>query len=88
MFMKDLCLGCFKNLSTDSRFKIYEYVKNNKTACVTDITKFTNLKQPTVSYHLKEMENSGLLNRQIEGKKVYVSINKNCPFDGSKCIVH
>lgn len=86
--MKDLCLGCFKNLSTGSRFKIYEYIKNHKDVCVTDITQFTKLKQPTVSYHLKEMEDSGLVNRVAEGKKVFVTINKKCPHDGVKCIVN
>lgn len=85
--MKESCLDCFKNLSIDTRFKIYEYLKSHKKACVSEVTDFIKLKQPTVSYHLHEMENSGLLTRVVDGKHVYFSINSKCPHDGKKCIV-
>ena len=86
--MKNLCLNCFRNLSVDSRFKIYEFIKNNKNVCVTHIIEQVNLKQPTVSYHLTEMQNSGLIKKIHKGNKVYLKINKICPHDDHKCLVH
>lgn len=87
--MKNLCSECFRNLGVESRLRIFNYLskKENAKANVTEITQHIGLKQPTVSYHLKEMQESGLLKRITEGKEVYYSINHNCPHDGIKCIV-
>lgn len=81
------CTACFKNLGIESRFKIFEFIKTNKEVCEADITAYIKLKQPTVSYHLNAMQLSGLINKNPSGKKVLISINKNCPHDGTKCIV-
>ena len=55
---------------------------------MTDIIEQVNLKQPTVSYHLTEMQNSGLIKKIHKGNKVYLKINKICPHDDHKCLVH
>lgn len=88
MFMKAVCVTCFKNLSVESRAKIFEYLEKTGEKNVTQITKFISLKQPTVSYHLKEMVNSGLLEKRFLGRGVYYSVGHFCPHDGQKCIVH
>lgn len=85
--MKSTCINCFKNLSIESRIKIFEYLSKLGEKSVGDITKFVNLKQPTVSYHLKEMEASGLLKKRIKGRVVLYSVGESCPHDGHKCIV-
>lgn len=86
--MNNKCIGCFKNLSVESRFKIFEFIKQNKNVREADVVSYINLKQPTVSYHLHEMEASGLIKRVPEDNKVYFIVNKQCPHDGHKCIVH
>ena len=87
MRMHEDCFHCFKNLSVETRFKIYFYLIAKKRACVSEVTNFIHLKQPTVSYHLNEMESSGLLKRDACGKHVYFSVNKICPNRGEKCLV-
>lgn len=66
---------------------MFEYLSASGEKSVGDITKFINLKQPTVSYHLKEMVNSGLLKKRADGRGVFYSIAEACPHDGHKCIV-
>lgn len=86
--MKNICLNCFRNLSVDSRFKIYEYIKSNKNVCVTDVIDYVNLKQPTVSYHIAQMQKSGLIKKIQKGNKIFLKINRICPHDDHKCLVN
>ncbi len=85
--MKKQCIECFKNLSIRSRMDIYRYVVNNGKANVNEITKHVNLRQPTVSYHLKAMKDSGLLFKINAGRQVYYSVSYNCPHDEQKCFL-
>jgi DNA-binding MarR family transcriptional regulator len=66
---------------------MFEYLSTSGEKSVGDITKFINLKQPTVSYHLKEMVVSGLLKKRVDGRGVFYSVGESCPHDGHKCIV-
>ncbi len=85
--MKSLCSECFKALGVESRAKIYEFINQNSTKNVKQITEFLGLRQPTISYHLKEMVSAGLLSREANGKEVYYTVNTICPHDGEKCII-
>ncbi len=85
--MKSLCTYCFRNLGVGSRLRIYNYLAENDSKNVTDITDYIGLKQPTVSYHLKEMLDSGLLEREGRGKEVFYSARKLCPHDKADCII-
>ena len=85
--MKSLCTRCFKNLGVDSRVKLFSFIEKNGESNVSDLTKFLGLRQPTVSYHLKEMMLSGLLNKVAKGKSVYYSVNALCPHDGHACVI-
>ena len=58
--------------------KIYMYLQDKKTASVSEIVSMSGLKQPTISYHLKEMEEQGLLASKKTGKEVYYQIGKGC----------
>ena len=85
--MKSLCINCFKNLGVESRSKIYVLLSEQGRSNVKEITQSIGLKQPTVSYHLKEMQETGLLRRIVRGKEVFYDVNAKCPRDGKRCIV-
>lgn len=76
--LKDICANCFKSLSVPSRLKIYMYLQEHNKATVTDIVNYISLKQPTVSYHLKDMQSHGLLSSKKLGKEVYYQVAKGC----------
>lgn len=81
--IKDLCSNCFRSLGVPSRMKIYTFLKDKKAATVSEIVEVVGLKQPTVSYHLKEMEEAGLLESKKVGKEVYYKIGGSC----SNCVL-
>jgi hypothetical protein len=55
------CQGCFSSLGIDSRYKIYELLKKGVNLSVSELAIKLGLKQPTVTYHFKQMEETGLL---------------------------
>lgn len=81
--LKDLCSNCFRSLGVPSRMKIYTFLKDKKAATVSEVVDVMDLKQPTVSYHLKEMEDAGLLISKKIGKEVYYQVSGKC----STCIL-
>lgn len=86
MFMSDsfCCPLAVPQMNDPSRRKIYEYLARQGEKTVTEITKIIKLRQPTVSYHLKQMEKEGLLASRKEGRKVYYSVKMICP-EGGVC---
>ena len=85
--MNNLCTFCFRNLGVGTRLKMYKYLVDNGPKNVSEITEFIGLRQPTVSYHLKEMHDSGLLSKEQKGKAVYYSVNSVCPHLHSECVI-
>lgn len=81
------CQGCFSSLGIDSRYKIYEILKNGVNLSVTEIAEKIGLKQPTVTYHLKQMEETGLLKSFKKGHFVYYEVNEVCPQTLKNCIL-
>lgn len=81
------CKGCFGSLGIDSRYKIYEILKNGVTLSVSEIAEKIGLKQPTVTYHLKQMEENGLLKSSKKGHFVYYEVNEICPQTKFSCIL-
>jgi ArsR family transcriptional regulator len=82
-----LCSHCFKSLGIESRVKIYTYLKEKGKTTVNDIVSVLKLTQPTVSYHLKEMKEAGLLLSSKQGKSVYYSVNGSCPETNKNCFL-
>ena len=84
------CTHCFKSVSVPSRMTIYNFLNaDEKEATVGEIVEHVGLTQPTVSYHLKEMKHSGLLNSKKVGKEVIYSINRSCPHHNEhECVLH
>ncbi len=65
----------FRVLANPARIAILEYI-SNQTACIcNDIVDEIGLAQPTISQHLKELKNMGLIEGEIEGKKICYCIN-------------
>ncbi len=67
--------------------QIFDFLERNHKANVSDVVAAVKLRQPTISYHLKEMARSGLLRSEKIGKEVYYSISFTCPHDGQKCVL-
>jgi DNA-binding transcriptional ArsR family regulator len=81
------CQGCFGSLGIDSRYKIYELLKKGVNLSVSDLAEKLGLKQPTVTYHLKQMEVNGLLKSSKKGHFVYYQVNEVCPQTLKNCIL-
>lgn len=81
------CTHCFKTLGVESRMDIYGYLTNTAKATVSEIVDIVKLRQPTVSYHLKEMREAGLLVSSKHGKEVYYSLSRLCPHYNKECIL-
>ncbi len=81
------CTSCFKSLGIDSRMDIYSFLKKMGSSSVSTITARVKLTQPTVSYHLHQMQTQGLLTSVKRGKEVLYSINFSCPVYKKECVL-
>lgn len=84
---KEVCSDCFGMLGTKSRMVIYQYLKDKKAATVGEIVDVVKLTQPTISYHLKEMRASGLLDSMKKGKEVFYSLSCHCNHLDKECVL-
>jgi len=66
----------FKALGDETRLRILAMLTKGKT-CACKILEAFHFTQPTLSYHMKQLTDSGLVSGQKDGKWVYYSINKN-----------
>jgi ArsR family transcriptional regulator len=66
----------FKALADRHRVKILNRLlaAGGEAVCVCDLEELLGLKQPTVSYHLKQLLNAGILQREKRGSFAYFSI--------------
>jgi ArsR family transcriptional regulator len=68
----------FKALSDPHRVRIVNLLATaGEPMCVCDITAVVDLKQPTVSFHLKKLVSSGLIHREQRGVWGYYSLSRN-----------
>jgi ArsR family transcriptional regulator, arsenate/arsenite/antimonite-responsive transcriptional repressor len=81
------CTKCFNTLGVSSRMKIYNLLRKKGRETVSGIVDVIKLTQPTISYHLKEMKDAGLLINQKVGKEVYYAINAKCPTSAANCVL-
>ena len=65
-----------KALGHPARIAIIEYLLNVGTCICGDIVNELPLAQPTVSQHLKELKNAGLIKGNIEGNSICYCINE------------
>ena len=72
------CKGCFAGLSCSIRIEIVNLLKKKKRMSVLEIAKHFEVTQPTISHHLKYLEESKVVCSKKEGRKVYYSIRERC----------
>lgn len=72
---KNTLASMFKVLAHPARLAILQYIINQKECICTDLVEELGLAQATISQHLKELKNSGLIKGSIEGKSVCYCIN-------------
>ena len=65
----------FKALSHPARVAIIEYLLKVDTCICGDIVNELPLAQPTVSQHLKELKNAGIIKGAIEGTAICYCLN-------------
>jgi len=64
----------FKAFCDETRLKVLELLQGGeKCACV--LLEKVNVKQPTLSHHMKILVDSGIVNARKDGKWMYYSIN-------------
>jgi predicted transcriptional regulator len=67
--------------------KIFLFLKENGKKTVSQVVEQTSLSQPTISYHLKNMQEASLLSKQRVGKEIYYYVNKDCPNSNEICML-
>lgn len=73
----DATARLFKALSDPHRVRIVNLLANaGEAVCVCDITEAIGLSQPTISFHLKKLVTSGLLDREKRATWAYYSLNR------------
>ncbi len=65
----------FKVLGHPGRIAILQYISTQHACICNDIVEEIGLAQPTISQHLKQLKRIGLIEGEIEGKKVCYCIN-------------
>ncbi len=67
----------FKVLAHPARLAILQYIIDQKTCICNDLVEELGLAQATISQHLKELKNIGIIQGSIEGKSVCYCIDQN-----------
>ena len=64
-----------KIMAHPARIAILDYIIRTESCICNDLVEELKLAQPTVSQHLKELKNAGLLTGTIDGNSVNYSLN-------------
>jgi DNA-binding transcriptional ArsR family regulator len=65
-----------KAFAHPARLTILRHLIGSKACIVNDLVDVVGLSQPTISQHLKELKNIGLIKGEIEGPRVCYCINE------------
>ena len=65
-----------KAFAHPARLTILRHLIGSKTCIVNDLVDVVGLSQPTISQHLKELKNIGIIKGEIEGPRVCYCINE------------
>lgn len=66
-----------KAMGHPARIAIIEYLVKQQSCICKDIVEELPLSQPTISQHLKELKNAGLIKGNIEGNRVCYCLNQS-----------
>ncbi|MCE5329865.1 metalloregulator ArsR/SmtB family transcription factor [bacterium] len=75
-----------KALSDESRIRIVNLLKAKSGVCVCEITEIINLSQPTISSHLKKLEEAGIINFRKDGLWVNYYLNDDMDSESRELI--
>jgi ArsR family transcriptional regulator, arsenate/arsenite/antimonite-responsive transcriptional repressor len=75
-----------KALSDESRVRIVNLLKAKGGVCVCEITEIINLSQPTISSHLKKLEEAGIISFKKDGLWVNYYLNKEMDSESKELI--
>ncbi len=64
-----------KALGHPTRIKIIKYIEENSSRQISDLTKVLPLAQSTISQHIKELKDAGLLISKKKSSKILYSLN-------------
>ena len=67
----------FKALAHPARLQILQFLAETKTCISGDISDYLPLSRTTVSQHLKELRDSGLIQGEIDGLKINYCLNNS-----------
>ncbi|APX71274.1 metalloregulator ArsR/SmtB family transcription factor [Companilactobacillus allii] len=68
-------VNSLKAMSDENRLKIIELI-SDRTLCACDLLDYFNFTQPTLSHHMKILEDSGIVKSYREGKWKHYSLNE------------
>ena len=71
---QNLQIACLKALSDETRLQIMDLLKRG-TMCACKILEKFSLSQPTLSYHMKQLVDCGLVTVEKDWKWSYYSVN-------------
>ena len=75
-----------KALSDPTRLKIVQLLNQKQALCVCDIISELNQPQPTISRHLNQLKQSGILESERKGTWIWYSISQELPSWGKAVI--
>lgn len=75
-----------KALAHPDRLRIHEYLSAVEEACVCDIAESLGVTQPTMSRHVAQMRDAGLLESRREGTMVYYRVTAVCLMEIMTCL--
>ena len=75
--MREL-VDLLKVIADESRLKII-FALEKRNSCVCELASFLNLTQPTISSHLKQLRQSGIVDYKKDGKWVEYFLTENTP---------
>lgn len=65
----------FKVLGHPARVAILQYISRQESCICNDLVEEIGLAQATISHHLKELKSIGLLQGEVEGKRMCYCVN-------------
>jgi len=75
-----------KALADSTRLQLFKEIASHKHMTCTEVGEMSHLAQPTVSHHLKQLVDAGLLNAEKDGRFVILSVNKEIAEELSKFV--
>ena len=87
MQFQSSCAGCFAGLSCGTRLDIISLLQGKDKMGVTEIAKHFKVSQPTISHHLKYLQDVKILKSEKAGRQVFYKLHPKCDENMCKLFV-